>query len=109
MTDSHADQETVEAIRTLAEKPELVRVTRRAQYDLWGEHLTKDDICREVIAWIEAGKPVEKIITAHVAEFMGDPAYVIKPEINGREFYIKVTIVNRDEWNEVLLIISTHP
>lgn len=109
MSGDTADAETLEAIRRLATEPDRVRVTQRAEYDLLAEGLTKDDICDEIIAWIDAGKDVEAGITNQVETHYGEAHYVLKPSINGKTFYVKVTILHRDEWREELLLISNHP
>ena len=80
----------------------------RAECDLWKEHLTKEDICDAICTWIDANKPVEQITTEHVPEHQGEPAYVMITEVSGIEFYVKVTIIDQGEWQEKLLIISSH-
>jgi len=108
MDGSHAGPETVQTIRGLAARPERVRVTTRAQCDLWAEHLTKEDVCDAICDWIDAGKPVTAITTQHVPEHKGEPAYVMAPEVSDAELYVKVTVMGPGEWNEKLLIISSH-
>jgi len=108
MADSYADPQTVRDIRTLASRPEDVEVTTRANCDLWAENLKKEDICDAIVDWIDAGEHVEQITTNNVPDHLGDPAYVMKPEIAGARFYVKVTIRNQGEWRELLLIISSH-
>ena len=83
-------------------------MTTRAKCDLWAEDLTKEDVCDAICDWIDAGKPVQQITTQHVAEHEGEPAYVMVPEVSGAELYVKVTIIDRGEWQEKLLLISSH-
>jgi len=108
MTGSHADPQTVQTIRELAGQLDRVRLTMRAQCDLWAEHLTKENVCDAICDWIDAGKPVGVITTAHVAEHRGEPAYEMLPQVGDAELYVKVTIVDLGDWQEKLLIISSH-
>lgn len=108
MGGSHPDPQTVQTIRDLAERPDRVRLTKRAMYDLWAEHLTKEDVCDAICEWIDAGKRVEQITTQHVPEHKGEPQYLMVPKIGDAEVYVKVTIVDPGEWKEKLLIISSH-
>jgi hypothetical protein len=108
MTAPHADPQTVQTIRELAAHPDRVRLTMRAKSDLWAEHLTKEDVCDAICDWIDAGKPLGVITTEHVAEHKGEPAYEMLPRVGDAELYVKVTIVDLGEWQEKLLIISSH-
>jgi hypothetical protein len=108
MAASHADPGTVQAIRKLAAQPDRVRLTTRAQCDLWAEHLTKEDVCDAVCDWIAAGRPVVSITTEHVVEHRGEPAYEMLPRVGDAELYVKVAIADLGEWQEKLLIISSH-
>ena len=108
MSASHADPQVVQTIRELAARLDTVRVTTRAECDLWAEHLTKEDVCDAICDWIDASKPVEQVTTRYVPEHRGEPAYVMAPEVGGMELYVKVTIVDPGEWKEKLLIISSH-
>lgn len=103
-----ADQEIVKTIRLLAARINEVGQTKQSMRDMWYEGLKKDDICEAICDWIDKGKPVQEIVTKYVPERVGEPAYVIKPIIEGKEYYVKVTITNPDMWNERLLIISSH-
>ena len=93
-------------IRRLASNPSQVRVTRTAEYDLLGRGLKKAEICNEIIAWIERGEPVKKVVLKQ--EDVGHPAFELKPRINNSRFYIKVKLCELGEAGEFLLLISAH-
>lgn len=109
MGDGRAEPEVIEDIRRLAKYPERVQVSERALYDLMGHQLTVGDVCVAICDWIDGGSPVEKIITQHVSDHVGKPAYVMKPVLVGKRFYVKVTIRDRGEYREKMLVISAHP
>jgi hypothetical protein len=60
MAAQSADAKERTAIRRFAADPNLVRVTKTAQYDLLGHTLTTEDICQEIIACIDGGQRVKK-------------------------------------------------
>lgn len=103
-----ADHEIVKTIRELASRVDKVVTTERSMCAMMGAGLKKEDICDAICDWIDKGKPVQKIVTKYVPEHMGEPAYVMKPIIEGNEYYVKVTIVDPGEYREKLLIISSH-
>lgn len=105
----HADAETVAKIRELASMPHSVRVTDRAQIDLEKNGWRKGQVCEVICKWIDAGRPVQRGETKHVAEHAGAVHYVMKPEIDGRGCYVKVTLRQESRAREWLLIISAHP
>ena len=103
-----AGHKIVKTIRELAARVEKVEQTTRSMCDMWHDGLKKDDICDAICDWIDKEKPVHTITTQHVPEHVGEPAYVMKPIIEGNEYYVKVTIVDPGEYREKLLIISSH-
>lgn len=109
MGGGRAEPEVVEDIRRLAEHPERVQAAQRAFYDLMAHQLTVADVCVAICDWIDGGQVVEKIITQHVPDHVGTPAYVLKPVLVGKTFYVKVTIRDRGEFREKMLVISAHP
>lgn len=104
----NADSDTTKTIRDLAGEPGSVRLTSRAYWDLLSEHITKAEVCSTICRWIDAGKPINVITTTKVPEYMGEPAYVLKPLLKGKEFYVKVVIDKPGELKEALLIVSAH-
>ena len=95
------------AIRRLAADPAVVRVTRTAQYDLLGHHVSKEEICAAIIEWIDDEYGIKKVVLrgAHA----GAPAFEMKPRINGVLFYLKVALCDLEEPEEFMLLISAHP
>ena len=94
-------------IRRFAADPSVVRVTRTAQYDLLGHGLAKEEICGEIVAWIDDGQPVKKVILR--GQHSGTPAHEMKPRINTILFYLKVGLCDLGEPDEFMLLISAHP
>jgi hypothetical protein len=107
MAAQSADADERAALRRLATDPALVRVTKTAQYDLLGNELTTDEICLEIVAWIDAGQRVKKVVLR--GQHAGAPAFEMKPRINDTLFYIKVALCDLETPDEYMLIISAHP
>lgn len=107
MAAQSADANERAAIRRFASDSTLVRVTRTAQYDLLGHGLTTDDVCQEIVAWIDDGQRVKKVILR--GQHAGASAFELKPRIDGTVFYIKVAVCEIDTPDEYLLLISAHP
>jgi hypothetical protein len=107
MAAQSADASERAAIRRFAADPGLVRVTRTAQYDLLGHALTKEEICEEIVAWIDSGQRVKKVVLR--GQHAGAPAFEMKPRINGRLFYLKVALCDVETPDEYMLLISAHP
>ena len=107
MAAQSADANERAAIRRFAADPSLVRVTRTAQYDLLGHELTTDDICQEIVAWIDGGHRVKKVVLR--GQHAGAPAFEMKPRIDGTLFYLKVALCDVESSDEYMLLISAHP
>jgi hypothetical protein len=103
-----ADENERDTIRRMASEPTMVRLTKTVQYDLLAHELTKDEICHEVVSWIDKGERVKKVTLR--GEHSGQSAFEMKPRINNVLFYLKVTLCELgDPDEEYLLIISVHP
>jgi hypothetical protein len=109
MEKKSAHTDVVNVIRKLAGSPEIVRVTRTAYYDMMGWSLEKADVCDAIIKWIDEGKKVEEIMTKNAKGYIGEPAYVTKPLLCEKVFYVKVSLSRNDSGVEELLIVSAHP
>lgn len=107
MAVNSADPNEQAEIRRLASDTAKVRVTKTAEYDLLAHHLTKEDICDEMIAWIDSGARVKKVTLR--GRHAGQVAFEMKPRINNVLFCIKVTVCDRGAPVEYLLIVSAHP
>ncbi len=82
-------------------------MTKTTEYDLLGHDLTTEDICQEIIAWIDAGQPIKKVsLRGHHAEA---PAFEMKPRIGSTLFYLKVALCDLETSDETMLLISAHP
>jgi hypothetical protein len=97
----------IAAIRALASKPEAVKTTKTVEFDLMALRLTKDDICTEIVSWIDGGGRVKPTTLHSFPGRVGNAAYEMKPTINGSLIYIKVTI-DKLASGEEMLIISSH-
>ena len=97
----------IATIRSLASNPEAVKTTKTVIYDLMALKLTKDDLCTEIVSWIDGGGTVKLTKLHSVPGKVGNPAYEMKPTINGSLIYIKVTI-DKKASGEEMLILSSH-
>jgi hypothetical protein len=82
-------------------------LTATAKYDLMAAGLTKEDICDEIIAWIDDRNRVKKVVLR--GEHAGQAAYEIKPRLNDTLFYLKLTVCDLGERTERMLVVSSHP
>ena len=107
MADNSPDASELADIRRLASDPSKVELTTTAKFDLMGTELTKDDLCEEIVAWIDNEERVKKVSLrgAHA----GKAAYEMKPRINKSLFYLKLTLCELGESDEYMLVISAHP
>ncbi|MDD5063638.1 MAG: hypothetical protein PHQ35_02610 [Phycisphaerae bacterium] len=108
MKENEASLDVIRIIHQLASNPEKVKTTQSSLYDLMGSGLTKSDICDAICDWIDEAKRVQVIVTKYADGHIGEPAYVVKPDLLGVGFYIKVAIQKSNAGNENLLIISAH-
>ena len=95
MAAQSADANERNMIRRFAADPSLVRVTKTTVYDLLAHNLTKEEICDEIVAWIDGGKHVKKVFLR--GQHAGSPAFELKPRINNMGFYLKVTMCDVGE------------
>src|SRR2546422_6881190 len=102
-----ADANERAAIRRFAADPSLVRVTKTTEYDLLGRDLTSEDICHEIIAWIDGGQRIKKVILRGL--HTDTTAFEMKPRIDDTLFYLKVALCDLDTPDEFMLLISAHP
>ncbi|MCR4411865.1 MAG: hypothetical protein NUV77_05495 [Thermoguttaceae bacterium] len=107
MADNLADASECAEIRRLACDPMKVRVTKTVEYDLLAHHLTKRDVCDEIVAWIESGHRVKKVTLR--GQHAGQAAFEMKPRINNTLFYLKLTLCELGQPGEYVLLISVHP
>lgn len=68
-----------------------------------------DDVCAAIRAWIDGGEPMKTIVTKRATGREGKLAYVVKPRLADMVWYIKVSVEERGEPGEYLLLISAHP
>ena len=94
-------------IRRLASDPSKVQITETVKYDLMGHGLTTEDVCNEIILWIDAGQPVKKVTLK--GKHAGQAAFEMKPRIEDCLYYLKATLCELGERDEYLLLISAHP
>lgn len=107
MADNSADSNELADIRRLACDIRRVELTVTAKYDLMGRGLSKEDVCQEVVAWIDRGDRVKRVTLR--GKHAGQPGYVMKPRINNEFLYIKLTLCALGGPGEYMLIISVHP
>lgn len=107
MAAQSADEIERSEIRRFAADPTLVRVTRTAQYDLLAHDLAKQEICDVIIAWIDGGQRIKKVILR--GQHAGLSAFELKPRIDNTLFYVKVTLCDVESADEYMLLVSSHP
>ncbi|RMF01043.1 MAG: hypothetical protein D6773_10590 [Alphaproteobacteria bacterium] len=105
---SSADEGTIRRIRDLATRPEAVASSRQVQSDLMAHHLTVEDICDAIGDWIDASERVKPTVIRNISARQGQPAYEMKPRINGWLYYIKV-VIDGDAGAERMTLLSAHP
>lgn len=103
-----ADLNTIQLIYKLAQKPEKVRSTNRAEWEMFSLNLTRKDICDAICNWIESGKTVVKDFTRRDPKNVGEPFYIMKPVVLRQGIYLKVGIYLDSKSGEYMLIISAH-
>lgn len=107
MAEKSPDASELADIRRLASNRSRIELTTTSKYDLMGAGLAKDDLCEEIVAWIDRGEPVKKVTLR--GQHAGQAAYEMNPRINNSLFYVKVTLCELGESDECMLIISSHP
>ena len=107
MADNSPDANELAEIRRLASDPTKAELTTTAKYDLMGAGITKEDVCEEIVAWIDGGERVKKVTLR--GQHAGQSAYEMKPRIHGSLFYLKLSLCELGEPDEYVLIISAHP
>jgi len=109
MAETTATSEETTEIRRLACDSKMVRTIKSVEFDLMGYGLTKSDICEEIVAWIDAGESVKATTLHSFPGMLGQRAFELKPRINDRLFYIKMTFQKLQDTDQLLLILSSHP
>lgn len=107
MASDSADPNERAEIRRLASDPAKVRVAKSVEYSLLAHHLTKEDACDEIVAWIDHGNRVKKVTLR--GQHAGQAAFEMKPRINQVLFYLKLTLCELGQPGEHMLLISVHP
>jgi hypothetical protein len=107
MGTTSADADERAEIRQLACNPTKVRATKTAEYDLLAHHLTKKGVCGEIVAWIDGGNRVKKVMLR--GQHAGQAAFEMKPRINNTLFYLRLTLCELSQPGEYMLLISVHP
>lgn len=109
MAPKSADPQEMQEIHRLALDSTRVQTTSTVKWDLTAQNLTKEDICDEIVRWIDAGERVKKTSLHSLPGLVGHPAFEMKPRVDSTVFYIKVAIIELGQPCEYLLLISAHP
>ena len=107
MASNQAEPHERAMIRRLASDLDKVRFTKTADYDLLARNLKREDLCQEIVAWIDRGERVKRVILR--GNHAGQAAYEMTPRIDNALLYIKVTICELGQPGELMLVISAHP
>jgi hypothetical protein len=105
---SNADAQSIAMIRRLALKPDAIWVAPTVVYDLMGYNLTIDYICDAMIEWLDEGERVKPTVIKNIPGRIGQPAFEMKPRIDGRIWYIKVAIDDPGGVDERMAMLSAH-
>lgn len=106
--DTPMPPEVAEAIRRQISCPDKVQVTERAKYDMMACGLTTAGVCDALAEWLSGGGSLRVIVTQSAPGHVGEHAYVGRPVLCGREYYVKVAVQAAGTRNERLLIVSAH-
>ena len=106
---SNADPQTVALIRQLAANGQFTFISNQAQSDMMAHNVKLTDVADAIVDWIDAGERVKETVIHTIPGRTGDPAYEMKPRINGVIWYLKVAIDDRGGSDEGLALLSSHP
>lgn len=109
MAPPQADSGTIALLRQLAAVEGFAFISNQAQSDLMAHKLRQGDVADPIVDWIDAGERVKPTVLHSFAGRQGDPAYEMKPKINGVVWYLKVAIDDRGGPTQGLALLSAHP
>jgi hypothetical protein len=109
MAASQADSQTTALLQQLAADEGFAFISNQARSDLMAHNLKQGDVADAIVDWIDAGERVKETVLHSFSGRQGDPAYEMKPKINGVIWYLKVAIDDRGGRNQGLALLSTHP
>jgi hypothetical protein len=108
MASSNADSQTIALIRQLADEG-FASISNQASSDLMAHNLRQGDVADAIVDWIDAGERVKETVIHSFSGRQGDPAYEMKPRIDGAIWYVKVAIDDRGGPDQGLALLSAHP
>lgn len=107
---SQADSTTTTLIRQLADASEpFTIISNQARSDLMAHNLKQGDVADAIVGWIDAGERIKPTVLHSFSGRQGEPAFEMKPKLNGTTWYIKVCIDDRGGSDEGLVLLSAHP
>jgi hypothetical protein len=104
----NADAQSIAMIRRLALKPDAIWPSSQVVSDLMAYNLTIDDICDAMIEWLDEGERVKPTVIKSISGRVGQPAFEMKPRIDGRLWYIKIAIDDPGGTDERMALLSAH-
>jgi hypothetical protein len=109
MPSSQADSGTIALLRRLAADDGFTFISNQGRSDLMARNLRQGDVADAIVDWIDAGERVKPTVLHSFPGRQGDPAYEMKPKIDGVIWYLKVAIDDRGGPDEGLALLSAHP
>src|SRR5262245_31264732 len=85
MASKPVDQMDLAEIGQLASDITKVQITATVKYDLMGHGLTTEDVCNEIVEWIDNNQSVKKVTLK--GKHAGQAAFELKPKIGNTLFY----------------------
>ena len=108
MSPSSADPDTIAVLRRLAAAVQFSYVSPQALSDMMAHKLKLEDVADAIVEWIDIPGRVKPTTIHSIPGRKGDPAYELKPSVNGTTWYIKVCIDDRNGPEEGLALLSAH-
>jgi len=101
------DKKIIGAIRQCASGEGCVRATYRAQQDISRLDMTLEGVCEAIVKWIDDGKTITQDLAGH-EKHAGKFLYIMTPEIEGEERYVKVQLDEETDTVYVMIVVSAH-
>jgi hypothetical protein len=102
-----SDDGLIRRIRALAAVLARVSATRSSVEFMVSAGLTVSAVCAGLCEYLDAGRPVDEVVTEATHGHIGEPMYELHPTIEVQDFYVKIRLIGRAP-REALLLVSVH-
>ena len=107
MPDADADVRAL--VRELASGPATAVPDEHAKGNMMSWRITTSDVLDAVCEAIDQGARLKQTtVKTHPPGLVGQPAYEIKPLIDGRRFYVRLAVFEPSVGRKALLLLSVH-